>query len=288
MDIKVIDYHSPQASSAFAASLRETGFAVLENHPVGFETVERLWSEWLAFFKSERKWEFVYGEGEQAGYRPLSGSETAVGATVKDIKEYFHLYPWGRNPSPEDEVALELFHTGSALAATLLGWVERETPVEVRSTFATPLPKMLENSERTLLRILHYPPLDGSEPEGALRAAAHEDINLLTVLPSANEPGLQVLDRTGRWHDVPCDPGTIVVNCGDMLELVSGGYYPSTTHRVLNPTGEAAKRSRVSTPLFLHPQDDVELRPGFTALDFLDERVKQTTGQGLQRKNPAA
>lgn len=286
MDIKVVDYRSPDAPRLFTESLRETGFAVLANHTVPFDVVERLWAEWILFFKSERKWEFEYGEGEQAGYRSVAGSEIAIGASVKDIKEYFHFYPWGRNPSPEDRIAMELFGAGSDLAGTLLQWVQQETPDRVRDGFAMPLPDMLNGSNRTLLRIIHYPPLTGSEEPGSIRAAAHEDINLLTVLPSANEPGLQVQDLDGNWHDVPCDPGTIAVNCGDMLELASGGYYPSTTHRVLNPIGEGTNRSRVSTPLFLHPHDDVELLPEFTAFDFLDERVKAITGQGLQRKNP--
>lgn len=287
MDIKVVDYRSPDAPRLFTESLRETGFAVLANHTVPFDVVERLWAEWILFFKSERKWEFEYGEGEQAGYRSVAGSEIAIGASVKDIKEYFHFYPWGRNPSPEDRIAMELFGAGSDLAGTLLQWVQQETPDRVRDGFAMPLPDMLNGSDRTLLRIIHYPPLTGSEEPGSIRAAAHEDINLLTVLPSANEPGLQVQDLDGNWHDVPCDPGTIAVNCGDMLELASGGHYPSTTHRVLNPIGEGTNRSRVSTPLFLHPHDDVELLPEFTAFDFLDERVKAITGQGLQRKNPA-
>lgn len=283
MDIKVVDYRSPDAPRRFTESLRETGFAVLANHPVPFATVERLWSEWLAFFRSDRKWEFEQVAGQQSGYRSLTGSEIAVGAAVKDIKEFFHVYPWGRNPSPEDEVALELYRAGSALAVELLTWVQAETPEDVRSRFSMPLPDMLAGSDRTLLRILHYPPLTGEEEPGSIRAAAHEDINLLTVLPSANEPGLQVQDVDGNWYDVPCDPGTIAVNCGDMLDVASGGYYPSTTHRVLNPVGEGAKRSRVSTPLFLHPADHVELLPGFTSFDFLAERIKAITGQELGR-----
>lgn len=285
MDIKLVDYSSPDAPRLFTESLHETGFAVLENHAMPFDVVERLWAEWLLFFKSDRKWEFEYGEGGQAGYRSLTGSETAVGAKVKDIKEYFHFYPWGHNPSPQDATALELFRAGSTLAGTLLQWVQQETPDRVRDGFSMPLPDMLTGSDRTLLRILHYPPLTGEEEPGSIRAAAHEDINLLTVLPSSNEPGLQVQDLRGDWHEVPCDPGTIVVNCGDMLEIASGGHYPSTTHRVLNPIGDGTKRSRMSTPLFLHPHDDVELLPGFTAFDFLDERIKQITGQGLRRND---
>jgi len=130
--------------------------------------------------------------------------------------------------------------------------------------------------------VLRYPPLTGAEEPGAVRAASHEDINLLTVLPAANEPGLQVLDTAGNWHEVPCDFGSLVINCGDMLQLASGGYYPSTSHRVMNPTGESAKRSRLSLPLFLHPADDVVLAEGRTAFSFLQERIAELRSQDLK------
>ncbi|TMO80809.1 2OG-Fe(II) oxygenase, partial [Pseudoalteromonas ruthenica] len=82
----------------------------------------------------------------------------------------------------------------------------------------------------TLLRILHYPPMTGDEEPGAIRAAAHGDINLLTVLPASNEPGLQVQKTDGGWLDVPCDFGSLIINIGDMLQEASGGYFPSTIH----------------------------------------------------------
>ena len=100
---------------------------------------------------------------------------------------------------------------------------------------------------------------------------------------ASNEPGLQVLDLEGNWHDVPCDPGSVAINAGDMLDYVTGGYYPSTTHRVNNPTGESAKRSRVSTPLFLHPADDVVISEGKTAFDFLRDRIKEIAGVELTK-----
>ncbi|TPW14638.1 MAG: isopenicillin-N synthase [Acidimicrobiaceae bacterium] len=115
-----------------------------------------------------------------------------------------------------------------------------------------------------------------------MRAAAHEDINLLTVLPASNEPGLQVRDVRGNWHDVPCDFGSIAVNCGDMLQLASGGDYPSTTHRVMNPIGEGATRSRLSLPLFLHPADDVRLSADRTAFEYLQERIAELRSQDLK------
>ena len=102
------------------------------------------------------------------------------------------------------------------------------------------------------------------------------------MLPAANEPGLQVRDLAGNWHDVPCDFGSIAINAGDMLQLATGGYYPSTTHRVTNPTGDGARRSRLSLPLFLHPADDVVLAEGRTAFSYLRERIAELRSQDLK------
>ena len=283
MDVAVVDYRSATAARDFTRSLRETGFAVLVNHPIDYSMVQRLQSEWLDFFRSERKWDFLPGDGDQDGYRPMEEAETAVGFSKKDIKEYFHWYPWGRQPEAESRVAREMYHAGFSLAAELLSWVEEFTPTEISKQFTMPLSEMINGTQRTLLRILHYPPLRGDEPEGSVRAAAHQDINMITVLPASNEPGLQVRDLTGKWHDVPCDPGSVAINAGDMLDYATGGFYPSTTHQVINPTGDAAKRSRVSTPLFLHPADDVVVAKGTTAFEFLRDRIKQIAGVELQK-----
>ena len=138
-----------------------------------------------------------------------------------------------------------------------------------------PLRRMVEGSPQTLFRILHYPPLAGDEEAGAVRAAAHEDINLITLLVAATAPGLQVQDAGGRWLDVPADPGSVVVNSGDMLAMASGGHYRSTTHRVVNPAGEESRRSRLSMPLFLHPWPEVRLSATHTAREYLDERLRE-------------
>ena len=113
---------------------------------------------------------------------------------------------------------------------------------------------MIKDSEQTLLRVLHYPPITGNEEPDAIRAAAHEDINLLTILPAANEPGLQVKGKDGDWLDVPSDFGNLIINIGDMLQEASGGYFPSTTHRVINPVGTDMSKSRISLPLVLTPE----------------------------------
>jgi isopenicillin N synthase-like dioxygenase len=283
MEVAVVDYQAPDAPERFTESLRGTGFAVIVNHPLRQSLVEQIHREWLAFFDSDAKYEYAYREGDQDGYFAPDVSETAKGNSVRDLKEFFHVYPWGQYPTEVSDAALVYRDEATAIARTLLDWVEANTPPEVEERFSMPLAHMLDGSKRTLLRILRYPPLTGDEPEGALRAANHEDINLLTVLPASNEPGLQVRDLAGNWHDVPCDFGSIAVNSGDMLQLASGGYYPSTTHRVINPTGEGAKRSRLALPLFLHPADDVRLSPDKTAFEYLQERIRELRSQDLNK-----
>lgn len=279
MNVEVVDFQSPDAPESFTRSLRHTGFAVLVNHPLSSGLVQQIYDEWLAFFDSDAKYAYRYSPVEQDGWFGPDISETAKGNTVRDLKEFFHVYPWGQYPTEVSDAALRYANEATAIALTLLGWVEDNTPDEVSRLFSRPLNQMMDGSIRTLLRVLRYPPLHGDEPPGAVRAAAHEDINLLTVLPAANEPGLQVRDLAGNWHDVPCDFGSLAINCGDMLQLSSAGYYPSTTHRVMNPTGESATRSRLSLPLFLHPADDVVLAEGRTASSFLQERIAELRSQ---------
>ena len=281
--VAVVDFTSPDAPAEFTASLLHTGFAVLVNHPLQAPLVQQVFDEWSAFFGSEAKYRYAPEEGTQGGYVAPTIAETAKGNTVRDLKEFFHVYPWSVYPDEVSDAALRYAEKAATVARTLLDWVEANTPPEIAARFSQPLSSMLDGSHRTLLRILRYPALTGDEEPGAVRAAAHEDINLLTVLPAADEPGLEVLDAHGHWHAVPCDPGSITVNTGEMLQHASGGYYRATTHRVVNPTGEAALRPRMSAPLFLHPADDVVLAGGRTAFSFLEERLIELRGQTLTR-----
>ena len=265
MHLPVVDFQSPTAAADFCNSLHETGFGVLRNHPLDQALVETIYKEWLNFFKSDAKHAYAQDPVRMDGYFSPTVSETAKNHTQRDLKEFFHIYPWGRYPAEVSDAARRYYQAGSALAATLLGWVEAHSPADVRARYAMPLPDMLSGSEHTLLRVLHYPPLTGTEPPNAVRAAAHGDINLLTILPAATEPGLQVLGKDQAWHDVPCDFGLLIVNIGDMLQEASGHYYPSTVHRVLNPVGAAAHKSRISLPLFLHPRRDVVLSERYTS-----------------------
>ena len=280
MDVAVVDYTAPDAPEKFSESLRETGFAVLVNHPLPWSLVEQIYREWAALFDSPEVEKYMMDAAGQTGWFPPDKSETAKGQSVRDLKEFFHVYDWSVYPEEVSDAALQYREIATGVARTLLDWVEANTPSEIADRFSMPLSKMMDGSTRSLLRVLRYPPLTGEVPEGAVRAAAHEDINLLTVLPASDEPGLELLGTNGQWYPVPCDPGSLAVNGGEMLDLASGGYYPATTHRVVNPTGEGAKRPRMSLPLFLHPADDVVLAEGRTAYEFLQQRIKELRSQG--------
>jgi isopenicillin N synthase-like dioxygenase len=275
MQVQVVDYRASDAPEKFVESLRNTGFGVLTNHPIQQELVENIYNKWYDFFTHDEKKNFAFDPEKQDGYFAPEISETAKGATKKDIKEYYHVYPWGRIPTQLREDILNYYQMASDLAAQLLDWVEQHSPPEVAQYYSEPLSNMIMDTPNTLLRILHYPPFNGTEEPGAIRAAAHEDINLLTILPAANEPGLQVKAQDGQWLDVPSDFGHLIVNIGDMLQEASQGYFPSTSHRVINPSGENSGKSRISLPLFLHPRSEVVLSEKHTQASYLLERLRE-------------
>ena len=272
-DIQTVSYTDGQAPAAFTRSLRETGFAVLTDHPIGPERIQAAYAAWGGFFNSDDKADWLVDPERQDGYFPFK-SENAKDAKAKDLKEFYHVYPEGRVPTGLEEETRRLYGDLEAIGATLLGWIQDNAPDDVRARFSEALPQMLAGSKQSLLRILHYPPLDEAPEPGAVRAAAHGDINLITVLLAGSAPGLQAQDTAGNWHAVPCDPGMIAINCGDMLEMASGGYFPSTVHRVVNPE-KTDTGARFSMPMFLHPRPEVVLKPGTTADDFLQERLRE-------------
>jgi isopenicillin N synthase-like dioxygenase len=274
MQVLSVDYRAADAPERFERSLRETGFAVVTRHPVPAAAIDAAYAEWEAFFRSDEKHRYTFDPEKQDGYFPFR-SENAKDHKQKDLKEFFHVYPGTTLPAGLSGATRELYAALSTLAGELLGWIEDQAPADVRGALSMPLREMVRDSPQTLFRILHYPPLTGAEEEGAVRAAAHEDINLITLLVAATAPGLQVRDAAGAWWDVPADPGSVVVNSGDMLQMASGGRYRSTTHRVVNPSGEDAGRPRLSMPLFLHPWPQVRLSATHTAREYLDERLRE-------------
>lgn len=275
MQVQNVDYRSAQAAQQFTRSLRETGFGVVRNHPIPMALVERIHAGWAAFFEDDGKHDWRFDPATYAGFFPASVSEIPKGQSTRDLKEYYNIYANSPVPPALEADIREYYRIAVGVAAELLGWIEANTPAEVAETFSMPLSQMIRDSRQTLLRVLYYPALSGDEAPNAVRAGAHEDINLLTVLPASNEAGLEVKDREGEWRAVPCDPGQLVINVGDMLQEASKGYFPSTTHRVVNPVGKARGRPRLSLPLFLHPHPDVVLSERYSADAYLKERLRE-------------
>jgi isopenicillin N synthase-like dioxygenase len=272
MNVETVDYQDPTASTALHRSLRDTGFAVLANHPISAERIADIYDGWGSFFANEDKFEFAVQPPRHDGYFAFR-SENAKDSPTKDLKEFFHVYPDSPLPEALSAATAAIYADLQALGVELLSWIQKETPDDIRTGFSLPLDEMMADSNQSLLRILHYPPVEEAEPD-AIRAAAHEDINLITLLLSGSKPGLQAKDAAGNWHDIACDAGMITINNGDMLAMTSDNYFPSTTHRVINPDAKQ-NQSRYSMPMFLHPRPEVLLKPGTTADDYLQERLRE-------------
>ena len=254
-------------------SFKKTGFAVLKNHEIPKDLIEAAYIQWAEFFKTDDKFKYLSKDG-QNGYFPMK-SENAKGNPVKDLKEFYHIfYPFENAPSGISALTTQSLGMKLLEIARKILWeAQKEIPKGLSNLQGETLQNMVKDSGSTLLRVLHYPPLSEDAEKGAVRAAAHEDINLITLLVAATQPGLQVQDLSGEWHDVECEPGTIVVNVGDMLQEASGGLFKSTPHRVINPVGENV--SRYSMPLFVHPRPESVLSERYTAGQYLEERLKE-------------
>lgn len=273
MDVRQIDYRSPEAGSELVKSLHETGFAVLRHTPITSERINDFYQLWTDFFSSQEKHNWIFDPEKQDGYFPFR-SENAKGSPVKDLKEFYHVYPWGRVPDHLEAETRRFYSDLQTLGSTLLRLIQQNAPSGVQNLFTETLDSMVDGSEQSLLRVLHYPPLDAGVESGAVRAAAHEDINLITLLVAGSEPGLEAQNKQGQWFPVSCDQGMITINIGDMLQEASQGYFPSTTHRVVNPEN-SANVSRYSIPMFIHPRPEVRLSKRYTAGEYLHQRLRE-------------
>jgi len=286
MELNPTDFESGNAASHFAKSLHETGFGVLKNHPIDQALFDQVDKDWLEFFNSDTKYNYAFDKITFDGFVPADQSETAKGYDVPDLKEFYQLYPHGRYPIEISDATKILHQQMIQLTSTLLTWLQSNLPEDIQNNLSMPLPKMIENTTRNQLRINHYPPITGNEKPGAVRSAAHEDIDLLTLLPVAEQPGLQIKPKGAQdWIPVNAERNNLVINAGDMLQLCTNYYYKSTSHRVVNLQGDAAKHSRISTPLFMHPRDDVKLSEHHTGLSYLHERLIEL---GLLKKEDIA
>ncbi|WP_036167995.1 isopenicillin N synthase family dioxygenase [Noviluteimonas dokdonensis] len=296
---------SPEDRDAFVAELgsayREWGFAGIRNHGIPQDQIDRAYDVFQRFFaqsdETKRKYH-VAGGGGARGYTPF-GVETAKGAQYHDLKEFWHI---GReiprdhhcadvmqaNLWPDEipefrEVGYGLYQSLDTLGAQVLSALALHIGLP-ENYFVDKT-----NYGNSILRPIHYPPITTPDIPN-VRAGAHEDINLITLLVGASAAGLEVKSRTGEWVPFTSDADTIVVNIGDMLQRLTNHVYPSTTHRVVNPPGELARQPRYSTPFFLHPNPDflidvldscvTDENPSrypeaITAQGYLEERLRE-------------
>ena len=249
-------------------SFAEYGFAVIRDHGIPADLIaqaEQLSKSFFALPEEVKRSYILPGGGGARGYTPF-GTEKAKDASVHDLKEFWHI---GRElPAGH---ALADYMAPNIWPAEIDGF--RETFERLFAEFDKAGGKVLSaiaihlgldpdffvptvEDGNSVMRLLRYPPLEGAEAEGAIRAAAHGDINTITLLLGAEEAGLELLTRLGEWLPVQPPEGALAVNVGDMLDRLTNGRLRSTTHRVVNPQGEAAYRARYSMPFFLHFRPD--------------------------------
>src|SRR3954463_13510650 len=281
-------------------SFEEYGFAIIADHGIPDALIHEAEDKAKAFFalpeEVKRKYHIAGGGGAR-GYTPF-GIETAKGHNAHDLKEFWHVgrdLPPGhrfRDHMPDNlwpaevpsfkDTFLELFATFDRTGLKVLKAIARYLKIDE---------DYFEDAVRdgnSVLRALHYPPQ--TKPTGEhIRAGAHEDINAITLLLGAEEAGLELQTRDGRWIPVSPRPGELVINIGDMLQRLTNGKLRSTSHRVVNPTPDRASRARYSMPFFLHFRSDFLIDalpetlsagerpkwPPITANDYLQERLRE-------------
>ncbi len=293
ISLSLVETDLAEAARRLGASFAETGFAVVEGHGIPRALIDEALAEMRAFFArpvAEKMAAHVPGQGGARGYTPF-GIETAKDSDLFDLKEFYHVgreLPEGHryrpfmpeNVWPESQPgfrtsALALFAALEAVGRRILRAIAVHLG-QAPDFFDDPVAE-----GNSVLRLLHYPPVPEDAPN--LRAGAHEDINVITLLLGAEEAGLQLLTRKGEWLDVTAPEGALVVNVGDMLQRQTGGLLPSTTHRVVNPAPERRHLPRYSTPFFLHFRPDHRIEPlvpnpampPITANDYLLERLRE-------------
>ncbi len=277
---------------ALGSALERFGFVAIAGHGIpdahlqrAYRDAERLFALPLAV---KQRYETPQ-DGRQRGYTGFM-VEHAKDQKIGDLKEFWHVgreLPAGHpllvsGEVPKNQIPAELPDVAPTFRE-LFDQLDRfgNRLLDAIGAYLGLAPgffRELVTDGNSVLRVIHYPPLPPEIPAGAVRAAAHEDINLITILPVSTQPGLEILTRDGAWLDVSPPPGTMIVDTGDMMALLTGGRLPATTHRVTNPT-EGRDKARNSMPFFLHPGPDRLLAPldgsapGVKARDFLHERL---------------
>lgn len=272
----------------FGEALAEFGFVSVKDHGIDPSHIRAAYASIAKFFaqpRDEKNKCFIDGSGGNRGYVAF-GAEHAKHRSVGDLKEFFHvgrdlpeLGPGGANAFPAGVPEFEpdtrrLFGDLDRTAGTLLEALA-DYFVAPKDTFT----RMIHGGN-SILRLIHYPPLKEAFLPGGVRAAEHEDINLLTLLCESTSAGLEILTRDGRWLAVEAPPGHIVVDSGDMMQLLTNKKLPSTTHRVVNPKSDAEDVARYSMPFFVHPYPTCPLEPlPFCVSDADPPKYEATTAQ---------
>ncbi|MFM2371304.1 MAG: hypothetical protein RIS85_1026 [Pseudomonadota bacterium] len=282
-------------------SFKTFGFAMVKDHGIDPALIARAWAltaEFFALPEAEKRSYYIDRLSGARGYTPF-GTEIAKGAQLHDLKEFWHVgrdlpqgHPlsdsmppnvWPTRPETFRETFEALYAEFDSVGARILSRIAVWLGLD-ENWFD---PAIADGN--SVMRLLHYPPIPDAQT-GAIRAGAHEDINLITLLLGAEEAGLELLAKDGRWISVSPPEGALVINIGDMLQRLTNHALPSTTHRVRNPDGERAKHSRYSMPFFLHLRSDFNFvtlpqcinaeNPdrypvSITADDYLQERLRE-------------
>jgi len=288
-------------SQAIGDSFRDYGFALVKDHGIHSALIAQGWAltaEFFALPEAEKRSYFIPGQGGARGYTPFK-TEIAKGASAHDLKEFWHVgrdlpegHPlaasmapniWPTRPEAFRATFEALFAEFDKVGAVILSRIA--TYLGLAEDWFDPT---IEDGN-SILRLLHYPPVADAEG-GAIRAGAHEDINLITLLLGAEEAGLELLTKDGRWISASPPPGALVINIGDMLQRLTNHVLPSTTHRVRNPDAQRAAHARYSMPFFLHLRSDFAFKTlpqcisaenpdrypvSITADDYLQTRLRE-------------
>lgn len=302
VDLSEFTEGNKETKAAFVKELgkayEEIGFVAVKNHGLSDALCNELYAQVKGFFtlsKEEKETYEIEGLAGQRGYVSF-GKEHAKNKNEGDLKEFWHFGQTVEDNDPikeeyPDNVQVNELPEFNAVGREVYQKLE-ETGREMLRAIALHL-NLDENyfdakihNGNSILRPIHYPPIS-HEPKDAVRAAEHEDINLITLLMGASADGLQVLNKSGEWISVTALPDQIVVNVGDMLQRLTNNKLKSTTHRVVNPPREKWGTSRYSIPFFLHPRSEVSLNclpscisesnpknfSDITAGEYLEQRI---------------
>ena len=303
--VSLSDWSDPAKRGGFVATvgsaLADYGFFAVADHGVPASVTKSAYETARELFHLSPSVKAAYNDPKRKGQRGYTGfgTEHAKDSKAPDLKEFWQVgrpdvpddhpvhAPYGPNVWPAEvpgfgPALVELYRHLDRIGGVLL---------EAAAEFIGEPPGLFRDMAResdTIVRVLYYPPVGNNAPPGAVRSAAHEDINLITLLSAATAEGLELLRRDGTWMPIHTGFDTIVVDAGDMLQNVTNGLYKSTTHRVVNPKDTSSER--FSMPCFIHARRDVDLTPlpscvaktggtrkydALTAGEYLDRRLRE-------------